>query len=276
MDRERVTITLRQDLLKKIDRLVDGVRVRNRSHAVEGILSRNLGVQPRTAVILAGGRGLKMRPFTDEMPKSMFPVHDKPILEHILLQLRDQGIQRVILLLGHLGEKIERYFGDGTRLGLELSYIREKTAQGTAGALRLVKPVLNEEAFYLLHGDVLAQLDLVALADFHAEHGRAMTMALTSVADPTAYGAVRMSGINVVDFQEKPAEDLRVSRLINAGVYVLGASVLSHIPTTGKSYVETDIIPKLIAQRELAGYVFEGKWFDISTPETYARALREW
>ena len=113
MDRERVTITLRQDLLKKIDRLVDGVRVRNRSHAVEGILSRNLGVQPRTAVILAGGRGLKMRPFTDEMPKSMFPVHDKPILEHILLQLRDQGIQRVILLLGHLGEKIERYFGDG-------------------------------------------------------------------------------------------------------------------------------------------------------------------
>lgn len=279
MDRERITITIRRDLLRQVDTTIDHVKVRNRSHAIEALVSRGLGAQLTTAVVLAGGKGLKMRPFTYELPKSMIPVHDQPILEHILELLRSHSVRHVILLTDYLGQKIEQHFGDGKRFGVQITHVRSEDSKGTAGALLAAAQMLTKlgQPFYLLHGDVLAELNLSEMAEFHNAQGRKATMALTSVADPSAYGAVKLSGTAVVDFHEKPLADPAVSRLINAGVYILDPSLLSLLPRDKQvSYLEEDLFPQLIAERQLTGYLFEGKWFDISTPETYERALKEW
>ncbi len=279
MERERITITIRQDLLRQVDSTIDHVRVRNRSHAIEALVSRSLGAQLSTAVVLAGGKGLKMRPFTYELPKSMIPVHDQPILEHILELLRSHNVRHAILLTDYLGQKIEQHFGDGKKFGIQITYVRSKDSQGTAGALLSAQALLTQlgQPFYLLHGDVLAELNLSEMAEFHNAQGRKATMALTSVADPSAYGAVKLSGTAVVDFHEKPLTGPAVSRLINAGVYILEPSLLTLLPASKKvAYLEEDLFPPLIDQRQLTGYLFEGKWFDISTPETYERALKEW
>ncbi|MBI4032083.1 nucleotidyltransferase family protein [Candidatus Berkelbacteria bacterium] len=276
MERERVTITIRRDLLSRVDHTIDGVRIRNRSHAIESLLTRSLGSELGTAVILAGGEGLQMRPFTYELPKSLIPIKNRPILEHIIAQLREHGIRRIILLIDYLGQKIEAHFGDGSRFGVEITYLRDTKPRGTGGALRAVAPLVGEQPFFVLHGDVLTQINLSEMAKFHESQHRRATMALTSVADPSAYGAVRVSGTSIVDFLEKPQTDPGVSRLINAGIYVLDPAVLSLIPAKGTSYLEQDVFPKLVAQQELTGYVFEGLWFDISTPEVYERALKSW
>src|SRR3990172_3770469 len=113
MDRERLTITLKKSILAKVDNIIDGSRIRNRSHAIETLISQSLTPRISQAVILAGGRGLNMRPFTFEMPKGLFPVAGKPILEHIIEFLRRFEIRDIILSIGHLGEKIQEYFSDG-------------------------------------------------------------------------------------------------------------------------------------------------------------------
>lgn len=276
MERERVTITIRRDLLARVDHTIDGVRIRNRSHAIESLLTRSLGSELGTAVILAGGQGLNMRPFTYELPKSLIPVKDRPILEHIIEQLREHGIRRIILLIDYLGQKIETHFGDGRRFGVEIHYQRDASPQGTGGAFRSLTELVGDQPFFVLHGDVLAKINLSEMAKFHESQGRRATMALTSVADPSAYGAVRVSGTEVVEFTEKPESNSGTSRLINAGVYVFDPSVLSLIPSVGTSYLEQDVFPKLIEARGLTGYVFEGQWFDISTPEVYEQALKAW
>ena len=159
MDRERVTITIRRDLLAQVDKLIDGTKVRNRSHAIETLVTRSLGSHLTTAVILAGGVGVKMRPFTYEMPKPMIPLNDRPILAHIIEQLREHGIHSILLLTGYLGEKIQSYFGDGSAYGVHITYLHEDQPLGTAGALRSIKPHVAAQPFFVIHGDVLADVN---------------------------------------------------------------------------------------------------------------------
>ncbi|MBI4023177.1 nucleotidyltransferase family protein [Candidatus Berkelbacteria bacterium] len=276
MERERVTITIRRDVLERVDRTVDGVTVRNRSHAMERLVSQALGSGIESAVILAGGRGHKLRPSTDELPTALIPVQDRPILEYTLLLLREHGVRTVFILTGHLGEKLEQRFGKGAGLGLTLHYLHEKTPLGTAGALRKLPSSLWSQPFFLIHGDVLARINLSDMAAFHQECGRAVTMALTSVADPSPYGSVRVSGTGVVSFQEKPTSSPSVSRLINAGIYILDGATLQGVPKAGQSFLERDVFPQLAQTHALTGYIFEGPWFDISSPESYERAVKEW
>lgn len=279
MERERVTITIRRDLLNQVDKLIDGTKVRNRSHAIESLVTKSLGSHLGTALVLAGGKGVKMRPFTYEMPKSMIPINDRPILAHIIERLREHNIRNVVLLTGYLGEKIQAHFGDGSAYGVQITYVHETKALGTAGALQAARSHVGGQAFYVLHGDVLADINFSEFAEFHEAQGRAATMALTSVENPTAYGAVRLSGTRIVEFEEKPTNDPSVSRLINAGMYVLNPSVLDRIPGVkgGKPiFLEEDVFPELVTQGELTGYLFDGTWFDISTPAEYERALKAW
>lgn len=278
MERERITITIRKDILRQVDAQIDGTKLRNRSHAIESFVSKGLGSQLGTAFVLAGGKGLKMRPFTYEMPKSMIPVNGRPILEHILEQLRSHNIRSIVLLTGYLGQKIQDHFGDGSKFGVHIQYLHEEQPLGTAGALHAASQFINQQPFFLLHGDVLADINLTELAEFHEQHHRLATMALTSVSDPRAYGSVRLSGTKVVSFDEKPSDDPGVSRLVNAGVYVLDPGVLSLIPnrTNKPVFLEDGVFPALVERGQLTGYLFQGTWFDISTPETYERALKEW
>lgn len=275
--RERLTITLRSDLLTQIDKKIDGVKIRNRSHAIEYYLTKSLGAKISKAFILAGGRGLKMRPFTYEMPKCMIPINNRPILEYSIELLRNNNIREIYIGIDYLGQKIKDYFGDGSKFGVKIYYFESKKPSGTAGTLRGAQNILKNDKFILLHGDVLADIDLMDMIDFAEEEKSVVTMALTSIDDPSLYGSVRLRGANVVDFSEKPKNGHNVSRLVNAGIYILSPEIFKYIPE-GKRIVslEKNVFPKLITERKIAGYHFAGQWFDVSTPKIYERALKEW
>jgi NDP-sugar pyrophosphorylase family protein len=273
-NRERLTITLRNDLLKELDSRVDGIKVRNRSHAIEVLLSKTLeSGKVKKAIILAGGKGTRMRPLTYEMPKPMIPLKGKPLIQHIIELCRKYEIRDIILSIGYLGDKIREHFGDGSHLGVSITYIEEHEEMGTAGPLLLAKEMLKGP-FLMFNGDVLSNIDLADLISFHSEQNGLATIALTQVEDTSSFGVARLKGHKIVGFVEKPkgGED---SKLINAGVYILQPEVLGYIPK-GKAMLERDVFPKLAEEGKLYGYPFDGQWFDTGTPEAYERAIKNW
>ncbi|MFC1662576.1 sugar phosphate nucleotidyltransferase [Patescibacteria group bacterium] len=277
MDRERLTITLKKDLLKRLDQSIDGARIRNRSHAIEYQLNQSLSPKISKAFILAGGRGIQMRPFTYEMPKTMIPVKGRPILEYTIERLRDAGIRDVLIHTGHLGEKIRNHFADGKKYGVNISYQSEKREQGTAAPLRLAKRYFKNQPFLLHYGDVLAGIDIADLIEFHLMTGMAATMGLTSRADnPAEFGVARLLGMKIVRFREKPGKGKRVSSLVNSGIYVFEPKIFDYIKKSGYTMLEKDVIPKLVDESQLSGYVFSGQWYDVSLPQSYEKAIKEW
>ncbi len=267
-------INLRDDLVSGIDRMVDGVEVKDRSHAIEIILSRLLYAKKvNKAVILAGGKGTRMRPFTYEMPKPMIPVQGKPLVQHIIELLRRYDIRDIILSTGYMGDKIREYFGDGSKLGVDISYIEEEDELGTAGALNLMRDVLKG-SFLMFNGDILANIDLHNFIMFHGESNALATIALTPVKDPSRFGVARLRGNQILEFIEKPSTGVH-SKLINAGVYVIDPKVLDYVPE-GKAMMETDVFPRLAQDGRLFGYPFDGQWFDTGTHDAYEKAIKEW
>lgn len=277
--RDRVTVTIRQDLLRGLDRMVDYHKIRNRSHALETILSRVLSSETRQAVILASGEGVNLRPFTYEIPKPLIPVNGKPLLEYGIALLRQHGISDIVITISHLGEKIKTHFGDGSKSGVRITYVEETKPSGTAGALKAAQSHVGDAPFVLLYGDVLVNLDVSDFLQNHQQLKAAVgSLALTSVADPSAYGAVKLRGSRVVEFSEKPLIDSEVSRLVFAGCATFDNKIFDYLQKdTHKNFsLERHVFPKLIAEGRLFGYVFEGQWFDVSTPESYDRALQQW
>jgi len=276
--RERITITIKQDLLRALDTTIDHQRIRNRSHALEVILSRSLNLKTKQALILASGEGVKMRPFTYEIPKPLIPVNGKPLLEYGITLLREHGITDIYITLSHLAHKIEHHFGDGSGLGVKITYIKEKKPSGTGGALLAAKKKLQSAPFLLLYSDVLLDLDITEFIQTHTNNKAAVgTLALTSVADPSAFGAVKLRGSRIVEFSEKPHTASDTSRLIFAGCAALDYNVFNYITKQQRKLsLEQDIFPRLATQGHLYGYPFEGKWYDVSTPEIYERVLKQW
>ena len=276
MPRQALTITLRKALIEDLDRLIDGDRIRNRSHAIEYILASHLRPTTTKAVILAGGHGVKMRPFTYEMPKPMLPVKGRPILEHIVELLRTNEIRELLIVTGPLGDKIRDHFGDGSKFGVRISYIEESQAGGTAAPLLKVRDFVGHTPFVMIYGDVLIDIKIKDLIAYHSENRALATLALTSISEPWAYGAVRLHGNQIVEFVEKPPKSSGASRLIFAGVSVIDPKLIDVVPKRPGSMLERDVYPKLAKERKLAGYLFEGRWFDVGTPEIYERVIKEW
>jgi len=275
MERERLTITLRSDLVDLLDSRIDGYRLRNRSHAIEYYLSRELGGKLSRAVILCGGNGVQLRPFTYELPKALIPVKGRPLLEHTIDMLRDQGIRDIVLTVDYLGDKIEQHFGDGAKFGVKIQYVQLKKPAGTAGSLSAVENVIGTQPFLLLYGDVLASIDYQELIEFHANHKKLVTMAVTSHADPSAAGAVSLRGSKVVSFTEKP-KTAGHSRLISAGIFVMEPAIFATLVATKPASLEEMVFPQLVDKGEIVGFVFDAPWYDITTPESYERVLKEW
>ena len=282
MKRERITITVREDLLKRVDDFVDGQKVRNRSHAVEYLLTQSFRPRLSSAFILAGGKGVRMKPLTTEFPKSLLPVAGKPILEHQIELLRDADIRDLTVLVGHLGDKIKNHFGDGSKWGVHIGYIEQgKPDIGTAYGLWLARRIFSQNPFLVLYGDVLAQINLKDFTNHHAGSGAYATVALTSIKEPSFYGVAKMRGESVVEFTEKPKENEELSRVISAGIFCFEPTIFDRLGNHAiKKRVdlslETHVFPTLAREKKLNGYLFEGKWFDIGTQEIYERAIREW
>jgi dTDP-glucose pyrophosphorylase len=172
-------------------------------------------------VIMAGGKGSRLRPHTENCPKPLLLVGDKPILEHILLRAKSQGFGEFIIAVHYLGHMIEEYFGDGGRLGIEIRYLREDVPLGTAGALGLLDQ-RPRVPFVISNGDVLTDIHYGELLDFHVLHGASATMAVRQYEWQHPFGVVRTNGVDIVGFEEKPVTRSH----INAGIYVLQPETL--------------------------------------------------
>ncbi|HZG84247.1 NDP-sugar synthase [Paenibacillus sp.] len=225
------------------------------------------------ALLLAGGLGTRLRPLTEELPKPMAPVGNRPWLEHLVLQLKEQGIREFVIALKHYPEHIERHFGDGSRLGVSIEYTREEEALGTAGAIKLAEPLLGD-TFLALNADVVQRIELLPLLEFHKERRAAVTIGLTEVEDPSQFGVVeRTSAGRIHRFVEKPKRGEAPSRLINAGIYVMNRQALSFIPPGREVSIERETFPALIeAGQGVYGMPMRGYWLDMGTRDRYRQA----
>lgn len=228
------------------------------------------------AVILVGGEGTRLRPLTVNLPKPMLPVVNRPFLEHVLDYLKHQGIDDVILSMGYRSDVIERHFGDGADFGVNLRYVVEASPLGTAGGVKNVEQYLDGP-FLVFNGDILTDLDLRAMLDFHRQRGATVTISLTPVEDPTAYGLVETGGDGRVQrFIEKPRPEDVTTNLINAGTYVLQPEVLDLIPVAAYHMFERGVFPDLLARGDsIYGYSSECYWIDIGTPAKYLSVNRD-
>ena len=221
------------------------------------------------AVILVGGQGTRLRPLTSTIPKPVVRLVDRPFISFMLEWLRGHGIDDVIMSCGFLADGVRDVLGDGSDLGIRLRFVEEPEPRGTAGALKLAEPMLDER-FLMLNGDVLTDIDLTAQIAQHEASGARATLALVPVADPSAYGLVILEeDRSVRDFVEKPSSDRVGSNLISAGAYVLERDVLELVPAGSATSRSSARCGRALIGNGLYGFPSESYWLDIGTPERY-------
>ena len=223
------------------------------------------------AVILAGGKGTRLKPYTTVFPKPLMPINDKPILEIVIKQLKSQGFDEIILAVGHLSELIKAFFGDGSKFDIKIKYSKEDTPLGTVGGLGLIKDDLNE-TFLIMNGDVLTTLNFSDLVNYHKRNGAIATVALNKRIVHIDFGVVKLdNGNSIVDYIEKP----NIDYLVSMGVYIFDKRVLEYIRPN--EYLDfPNLVKKLINKGEkVMGYSFDGYWLDIGRPDDYERANNE-
>jgi mannose-1-phosphate guanylyltransferase len=224
------------------------------------------------AVILVGGEGTRLRPLTSTVPKPVVPLVDRPFIAYMLEWLKRHDVDDVIMSCGFLATSVRNVLGDGSAYGIRLRFVEEPEPRGTAGALKYAEEFLAER-FLMLNGDVLSDMDLSAQVAQHEATGAVGTLALVPVADPSAYGLVRIREDNAVEgFLEKPSADQIDTNLISAGAYVLERSVLDMIEPGRNVSIEREIWPRLVGHGLYAFPHEQAYWLDIGTPETYLKA----
>ena len=217
--------------------------------------------------IFAGGKGERMKPYTNECPKPMLKVAGKPMLLHIIEKARSEGFYRFIIATNYLGDIIRNYFGNGKKFGVEISYLNEKNPLGTAGALSLVKDTFLEPVV-VTNGDVLTELNYKFILNYQKENRADACVALVKEFEKLKYGVVKVSDGNIVSIEEKPI----VSRLVNAGVYVLTPEVISFLKH-GETINITTLLSKMIASgKKIVGYQLHENWSDIGHPKDLENA----
>jgi NDP-sugar pyrophosphorylase family protein len=220
-----------------------------------------------TMVIMAGGKGTRLRPHTDNCPKPLLPIGGKPILEHIIARAKVSGFHRFVISLHYLGDMIKAHFGDGTKLGVSISYIEETIPMGTAGALSLLRDRLSAP-FVVTNGDVLTDIDYGRLLDFHMSYAAQATMAVREHEWQNPFGVVRTDGIDIVTFEEKPI----VKSHINAGVYALNPAVIQLLSPI--DYCDMPTLFSLAKENSLRtiAYPMHEPWLDIGRPSDFEHA----
>lgn len=270
MRRERLTITLQKSILKKLDKMVDGNTIRNRSHAIESILTDQLKSNVLShAVMLGGGEGIEFK--GKHISKLLLPINGETIIEHNIEILKSYGITDLIFSLGEMGDQVREKLGDGSKYGIKVVYFERD--RGTAGVLRQAKSLL-ENTFLMMNGDILlANIDIEDMYEFHKNSGSMATMLLVTADSSTALGAVQMKGNIITQFVEKPKESEKSSHLINGGVYLFNPEVCDLVfPETPS--LENDIFPELVKEEKLFGYLFDGEWIHLHDVSKYEKFLK--
>ncbi|NIM04281.1 MAG: NTP transferase domain-containing protein [Armatimonadetes bacterium] len=229
-------------------------------------------------LILAGGFGTRLYPLTWARPKSIVPLANTPFLERMLTWLRRHGLMDVILAVNHLPEMIRDCFGDGSSFGVNLEFLLEDIPLGSGGAIRNAQHLLGEETFLVLNGDILTDLNLEKMIQFHRTRKAQMTISLARVEDPSGYGVVDMEADGRLRrFVEKPAPEEAPSNYINAGAWLFEPETLDKMPVKGTPFsVEREFWPKCLEEgMPMFGYPEDCYWMDIGTVNRYLEAHRD-
>lgn len=228
------------------------------------------------AVIIAGGLGTRLRPLTLEMPKALIPVQGISLTEHVINKLKEADVDEVYLSVGHMHEKIQEYFKNGSKFGVKINYIVETEPLGTGGWMHLVNKNDFKEDFFVINGDNLFDLDLNEFMNFHKEKEAVVSIGLHPVEDVTPYGVMNMDGEKILQFVEKPKQEEAPSNLINSGYYLFSPKTFEFVPEQKRFMFETDFFPKIAKAGKLFGFKSDAKWFDTGTFERWDRVIKEW
>jgi NDP-sugar pyrophosphorylase family protein len=219
------------------------------------------------AVVLAGGKGTRLAPYTNVLPKPLMPIGNMPILEVLLRQMKRAGIDEVVLTVGHLAELLEAFFKDGEKFGMHIRYSIEDVPLGTAGPLALVDGL--KDTFLVCNGDVLTTMDIRDLVRFHREQGGVATIAMHHRQVKINLGVIHMNGGHeITGYHEKP----NLEYMVSMGIYVFEPKVIDYIAPN--CYLDfPDLILKLLAaQEKVCGFPYQGYWQDLGNPEDYQQA----
>ena len=219
------------------------------------------------AVILAGGKGTRLKPFTNAIPKPLVPIGDMPILEIVLRQLRYYGVTSVTLAVNHLARLIQAFFSDGSELGLDIAYSLEDQPLGTAAPLREIGNL--PESFLIMNGDVLTTLDFADLMAFHKEHGNAITIATFERKVKIDLGVLKVESGTLADYIEKPEYSFTVS----TGIYACKRDALSAIPETGRFDMPQLVLALKESSERVGVYSGDFEWLDIGRLDDYETAV---
>lgn len=260
-------------VLQTMDKFdVNHVPVIDGDGTIAGLLLRSDLIRDNghvAAVIMAGGFGTRLRPLTENVPKPMLPVGDRPLLERTISQLRDSGIRRVNITTHYLADKITSYFGDGREFGVELNYVSEDRPLGTAGCLRLVRD--HEEPLLVINGDILTGVRFSDLVAYHQELGADVTVGVRKFDMQVPHGVVDCEGPRLLRMREKP----QLSFLINAGIYLLQPRVYRYLPDK-ESFDMPELIQSLLQKgRHVVTFPITEYWLDIGRPGDYAQAQED-
>jgi NDP-sugar pyrophosphorylase family protein len=246
-----------------IDRFGEDLLRRARSS-----VSRGNGLR---AVILAGGKGSRLMPYTAVLPKPLMPLGDRAILEFTIRQLQRQGIVDITLSVGHLAHLVEAVFGDGSEHGVEVRYVREDAPLGTAGPLRLVEGL--EDTFLLLNGDLVTTFDFNQLVRAHREAGSVLTIATHRRELKIDYGVIELEDggphSRITGYREKPSVDLVVS----TGIYAIEPRAIEHVPEGAAYDLPTLVLALIDAGEPVGSYTHDGLWLDVGRHDDYAEAV---
>ena len=222
------------------------------------------------AVVLAGGKGTRLAPYTKILPKPLMPIDDMPILEIMLRQMKRAGIEEVILTVGHLSELLRAFFQDGERFNLKIQYSFEKEPLGTAGPLSLIENL--DDTFLVTNGDILTDLDFRSLIDFHHRSGGIATIAAFERKVKIDLGVIHYNGAHeIVGYYEKPSYNFSVSM----GIYVFEPGILNYIPYS--QYLDfPNLVQKLLENGErVIGFPYDGYWMDLGRADDYEQAVKD-
>ena len=227
------------------------------------------GKRPNLFVIMAGGEGKRLYPHTEKCPKPMIRLQEKPILEHIITKAKKEGFSQFVIAIHHLGNVIEKYFGNGRDWAVDISYCREKSPMGTAGALRLIQG-RTKEAMLVSNGDILADFKYSDLLDFRARSRAAATMEVRSHTWENPFGVIETDGIQIMHIHEKPT----TRSIVNTGVYAVDPTVLRHIPKSKR--MDMTAFFRLLKSKKLltVAYPVHEFWLDVGNPYDLQKAKR--